>query len=208
MVPSVKDLFGGAAPYYAKYRADYGDAAIDALARAFGADSTVLDLGCGPGTVAIPLARRVREVIAADPDEEMLAEGRRLGAGASNIRWLAGDSTRLRELHRVRDEFGVNTFSASNSFQATGEHHDDVLRDSPFSDLESSLYEHRRVYDLEAVLGLQLSLSYTAPARLGDRLPAFVEAARAALLAGHPSGRWEQVIVTEVLIARRAGRST
>ncbi|MFI9590023.1 hypothetical protein [Nonomuraea sp. NPDC052265] len=45
--------------------------------------------------------------------------------------------------------------------------------------------------------------SYTAPARLGDRLPAFVEAARAALLAAEPSGRWELTTTTEVLIARR-----
>jgi SAM-dependent methyltransferase len=223
----------------------------------FGADSTVLDLGCGPGTVAIPLAGRVRAVLAVDPDEEMLAEGRRLSAGVPNIRWLSGDSTTLRELpafdhivmgrsfhwmdrrtvlaeldellppggvvaligpprdvedgpwepamRRVRDEFGVNTFTASNSFQATGEHHDDVLATSPFSDLDSTVYENRRTYDLDAVLGLQLSYSYTAPARLGDRLESLTEAARKALLAHNPSGRWEQRTLTEVLIARRPG---
>ncbi|MGN9841759.1 class I SAM-dependent methyltransferase [Nonomuraea sp. H19] len=92
------DLFGGAAPYYAQYRPGYGDAAIDHLATTFGRDSRVLDLGCGPGTVAIPLARRIRAVTAVDPDEEMLAEGRRLAAGTPNIRWLRGDSTMLREL--------------------------------------------------------------------------------------------------------------
>ncbi|TDC02182.1 class I SAM-dependent methyltransferase [Nonomuraea longispora] len=255
MVPSMTDLFGGAAPYYAKYRAGHGDPAIEHLAMTFGDDGTVLDLGCGPGTVAIPLARRVRDVLAVDPDAEMLAEGRRLAARAGNIRWLSGDSTRLGELpafdhvvmgrsfhwmdrravlleldellpahgvvalvgpsrageelpwepamRRVRDAFGVNTFTATSSYQATGEHHDDVLAASPFSELDATLYEYRQVYDVEAVIGLQLSYSYTAPARLGERVGAFTEAARRALLAHNPLGTWEQVTVTEVLIARR-----
>ncbi|MEV4174159.1 class I SAM-dependent methyltransferase [Nonomuraea sp. NPDC049709] len=255
----MEDLFGGAAPYYAKYRSGHGDPAIEHLAMTFGSDSTVLDLGCGPGTVAIPLARRVREVLAVDPDEEMLAEGRRQASDRANIRWLKGDSTRLRELpafdhvvmgrsfhwmdrravlaeldellppdgvvallgptredreqpwepamRRVRDEFGVNTFTASNSYQATGEHHEEVLATSPFGDLDAARYVEHLTYDLDAVIGLQLSYSYTAPARLGDRVPAFVEAARRELLAQNPAGTWELVAVTEVLTARRPPRS-
>ncbi|MET8862610.1 hypothetical protein ABZW11_06595 [Nonomuraea sp. NPDC004580] len=46
------DLFGGAAPYYAKYRTRPPEPAVTHLAAEFGADSTVLDLGCGPGTLA------------------------------------------------------------------------------------------------------------------------------------------------------------
>jgi SAM-dependent methyltransferase len=250
------DLFGGAAPYYARYRARYGDQAIEHLAATFGPDSSVLDLGCGPGTVAIPLARHVREVTAVDPDEEMLAEGRRLAAQVPNIRWLRRDSTMLRTLppfdhvvmgrsfhwmdrrtvlaeldellppdgvvalvgpgrdpgedpgepamRRVRAEFGLGPMRATNSYQATGEHHHDVLATSPFRDLTSTMYECRLAYDLDAVIGLQLSYSFSAPARLGDRLEAFTDAARKALLASNPSGRWERVEATEVLIARRA----
>ncbi|MGR6916157.1 class I SAM-dependent methyltransferase [[Actinomadura] parvosata] len=253
------DLFGGAAPYYAKYRSRYGDPAIEHLAMTFGRDSTVLDLGCGPGTIAIPLARRVRQVLAVDPDEEMLAEGRRLAGKAGGIRWLKGDSTTLRDLppfdhvvmgrsfhwmdrravlaeldellpphgvvalvgptredpqepwepvvRRVRDEFAVNTFTASSSFQATGEHHDEVLATSPFSVLDRAHYEEHLPYDLDAVIGLQLSYSYSSPARLGARKEAFVEAVRRALLAANPSGRWQRVTITEVLTARRPPRS-
>ncbi|UBU10821.1 class I SAM-dependent methyltransferase [Nonomuraea gerenzanensis] len=255
----MEDLFGGAAPYYAKYRTTPGEPAIEHLAMTFGDGSTVLDLGCGPGTIAIPLSRRVREVLAVDPDEEMLAEGRRLAPRAANIRWIRGDSTKLRELpafdhvvmgrsfhwmdrravlteldellpphgvvalvgpprepreepweavtRRVRDQFGVNTFSASSSFQATGEHHDDVLAASPFNVLDRAHYEQLRVYDLQSVIGLQLSYSYSAPARLGDRLAAFEREARRQLLAANPSGRWELETVTEVLTARRPPRS-
>ncbi|WP_327590391.1 class I SAM-dependent methyltransferase [Nonomuraea sp. NBC_00507] len=250
------DLFGGAAPYYARYRADYGEEAIKHLATTFGRDSSVLDLGCGPGTVAIPLARHVREVTAVDPDEEMLAEGRRLAANIPNIRWLRGDSAMLRAfppfdhvvmgrsfhwmdrrtvlaeldellppdgvvalvgptrdpgeepwepvVRRVREEFGLGAMTATNSWEATGEHPHDVLATSSFSDLSSIMYERRLIYDLDAVIGLQLSYSYSAPARLGDRLEAFTDAAREALLASNPSGRWEYVTETEVLTARRA----
>ncbi len=35
---------------------------------------TVLDVGCGPGTLAIPLARQVKQVTAMDFSEQMLAE--------------------------------------------------------------------------------------------------------------------------------------
>lgn len=248
--------FGGAAPYYAKYRPGHGQEAIDCLARAFGPARGVLDLGCGPGTVAIPLSAAVREVIAVDPDAGMLAEGRRVAAGTPNIRWLSGDSTTLAglppfddvvmgrsfhwmdrravlaELDRllppdgavaivgpsrdpgeppwepvvcpVRAAFASDELAAVGSFQASGEHPHDVLVDSPFDRLESSLFEQRLTWDLDAVLGLQLSYSYTTPTKLGDRVAEFTDAVRQVLLADNPSGVWEERAVTEVLIARRS----
>ncbi|WP_166427271.1 class I SAM-dependent methyltransferase [Nonomuraea mesophila] len=263
----MEDLFGGAAPYYARYRPGYGRAAIDHLAAALGADSRVLDLGCGPGTIAIPLARRVRSVLAVDPAREMLDEGRRLADGVPNLVWLPGDSTVLRALPpfehvvmgrsfhwmdrrsvltelgevlppggavalvgpvkrqgepwqpdsqpwqpvevRVCDAFGLDIRTAATSFHATGEHHHDLLAASPFSSLESRIFSRRLTWDVDGLVGLQLSYSYSSPARLGERLPAFVEALRRALLTDNPAGRWEQTLVTEVLVARRpepAGR--
>ncbi|MFA5460952.1 MAG: methyltransferase domain-containing protein, partial [Sulfurimonas sp.] len=37
-------------------------------------NDTVLDIGCGPGTLAIPLAKMVKEVIAIDFSAQMLEE--------------------------------------------------------------------------------------------------------------------------------------
>ncbi|QFY11543.1 hypothetical protein GBF35_37645 [Nonomuraea phyllanthi] len=54
------DLFGGAASYYARHHVGHGDLAIEHLAKTFGRDATVLDLGRGPGTVAIRPAPRWR----------------------------------------------------------------------------------------------------------------------------------------------------
>lgn len=51
-------------------------------------DEVVLDIGCGPGTLAIPLAKRVKEVIAIDFSEGMLEELKSYAAreGVTNIR--------------------------------------------------------------------------------------------------------------------------
>ena len=73
-------MFRGTAPYYVRYRPGYPDDLLEQLSAAAGLDGTgrLLDLGCGPGTVAIPLAARVEEVLAVDREPEMLDELRRL----------------------------------------------------------------------------------------------------------------------------------
>src|ERR1700752_1837856 len=84
--------FVGTARYYDRFRAPYAPAAFDFVVRSYnlGDSARDLDLGCGPGTIAIPLSRSVSEVTAVDPDAEMIAEGRRLAAssGRQNINWL------------------------------------------------------------------------------------------------------------------------
>ncbi len=84
--------FAGTAPYYDRFRAPYAPAAIDFIVDTYhlDADARALDLGCGPGTLAIPLSAIVAEVVAIDPDAEMIAEGQRLAAarGRRNIQWL------------------------------------------------------------------------------------------------------------------------
>lgn len=86
------DLFAGAAPYYARHRLPYPTALIDLIIDSFGlgGESRALDLGTGTGQVALPLAARCAEVVAADISAEMIAEARAAGAraGRENIRWL------------------------------------------------------------------------------------------------------------------------
>lgn len=96
------DLFRGAAAFYERHRAPYSQAAIEFVSERLRLDgaSRLIDLGCGPGTLALRFAPRVAEVIAMDPDADMLAEGRRLAAsqGLSNITWIEAGSAELGQL--------------------------------------------------------------------------------------------------------------
>jgi ubiquinone/menaquinone biosynthesis C-methylase UbiE len=62
------------------------------LERELGLDGTarLLDVGCGPGILAVRLAPLFDEVVAIDPDPDMLSEGRRAAAagGIGNLRWV------------------------------------------------------------------------------------------------------------------------
>lgn len=82
-------LFAGAAQHYARGRVPYAAGLADAVRAEFepGADARLLDVGCGPGTVAIQLAGLFGEVVGVDPDEDMVREARRLveRAGLANV---------------------------------------------------------------------------------------------------------------------------
>jgi SAM-dependent methyltransferase len=84
--------FAAAALFYDRFRAPYAPAALTYIAAEFalGPDTRVLDLGCGPGTLAIPLSSTGAQLVAVDPDPAMLAQGRALAAerGAAGIRWI------------------------------------------------------------------------------------------------------------------------
>ena len=73
-------MFRGTAPYYVRYRPGYPLELLEELGVAAGLDGTgrLLDLGCGPGTIAIPLAPHVEQVLGVDSEPEMLDELRRL----------------------------------------------------------------------------------------------------------------------------------
>jgi SAM-dependent methyltransferase len=90
--PMDSSPFAGTARYYAQFRPPYAQAAIDYIIATFGLGDGArsLDLGCGPGTIAIPLSRSVAEVVAVEPDAGMMEEGRRLAAERwrMNIQWV------------------------------------------------------------------------------------------------------------------------
>lgn len=96
------DLFSSTVPYYARFRSGYPGAEVDALAARLGVNAScrVLDVGCGCGQLAIPLARHAGHVIAVDPLQVMLDRGRLIApaAGVDNITWVRGDSQHLEEL--------------------------------------------------------------------------------------------------------------
>ncbi len=69
------------------FRPPYAPALFDALLALVPNRRRALDLGCGPGKLAVVLARHFDDVVALDPSAPMLAEGR-ARCGAANIRWI------------------------------------------------------------------------------------------------------------------------
>ncbi len=92
------DLFAGTADYYAKYRDGYPDPMLDEImitAEATG-DGTLLDLACGTGQLAIPLAPRFADVWAVDQEPEMITVGAAEAARAGvDVRWTRGSAETL-----------------------------------------------------------------------------------------------------------------
>src|SRR5262245_16842949 len=92
--------FAAAAPYY-RYRAPYAPAALEYVREVLELDrsSRVVDLGCGPGSLAIPASRMVGYVLAVDPSHAMIDEGRALAAAGccNNIDWLCAYAEDIEE---------------------------------------------------------------------------------------------------------------
>ena len=61
------------------------------------AGRSVLDLGCGPGTITVDLATRVAPgiVVGIDRSEDVLAQARDVAAGVTNVRFEVGDAYAL-----------------------------------------------------------------------------------------------------------------
>lgn len=93
------DLYKGTAQYYDRYRKPYPEALFEhlfeSLSRRSGASGRggrLLDLACGTGQIAIPLATRFDSVVAVDQEPESVAFARAKAAdlGIGNVEWVAG----------------------------------------------------------------------------------------------------------------------
>lgn len=93
--------FHTTASYYSRFRPPYPPVFFDRVIERYNLDiqnpkGELLDLGCGPGTLTIPLAPYFREVIGIDPEPEMLKQGAlEQPSNLANITWLRGDSSML-----------------------------------------------------------------------------------------------------------------
>lgn len=92
-------LYEGTAHYYSRFRPPYPPSMAAVLREKFGLDGQgrMLDLGCGTGFVAIAMAPLFEQVLAMDPQPEMLEEARGVAnrANVHNIEWRLGGSLDL-----------------------------------------------------------------------------------------------------------------
>jgi SAM-dependent methyltransferase len=101
---------GEVADFYHRYRRGYPESVVAPLVAAVGltADDMVVDLGCGTGQLALPLAGHARTVIGVDPEPDMLALARRAGEARrlANVTWLLGADT---DVPAIRAALGEGT---------------------------------------------------------------------------------------------------
>lgn len=101
--PDPATLFASTEREYLRYRPAHPSEFMNQIAGLSPA-GTVLDLGCGPGSVAVALAERGRDVIGLDANPQMLdaameAAGQHMRRG--KIQWRLGDAHELSSLPRV-----------------------------------------------------------------------------------------------------------
>ncbi|MEE4494341.1 class I SAM-dependent methyltransferase [Streptomyces sp. BE230] len=107
-------LFRGSAAHYARGRLPYAPGYAGVLADALGLTGSgrLLDVGCGPGTVTLDVARYVTEAVGLDPDEDMLAQAERRARPREvhNVRWV---HARAEDLPAGLGTFHVVVFAQS-----------------------------------------------------------------------------------------------
>ncbi|MEW2296947.1 class I SAM-dependent methyltransferase [Streptomyces sp. NPDC006743] len=108
-------LFAGTAAYYRRGRLPYAPGLADVLAGALEPDGRgrLLDVGCGPGTLALDLAPLFGEIVGVDPDRGMIAEAGRAAAERGvdgKTRWVRA---RAEELPAGLGTFTVAVFGQS-----------------------------------------------------------------------------------------------
>jgi SAM-dependent methyltransferase len=107
--------YAGAAWFYAEYRYRPSAAFAAGLAGHLGwsRSDRVLDIGAGPAHLTLLLAPLVGEVVAMDPEPDMLDEGRRraAAAGIDNVGFVEGGSDDLTRLAATLGSFTAVTIS-------------------------------------------------------------------------------------------------
>jgi tRNA/tmRNA/rRNA uracil-C5-methylase (TrmA/RlmC/RlmD family) len=98
--------FQSTAEYYIQYRPRYPQALINAVAELLALDGRrrLLDLGCGPGFLALAFAPWFEAVVGMDPEPEMLAaaEAEARAAGITRALVLGGSEDLGPHLGRFR----------------------------------------------------------------------------------------------------------
>ncbi len=108
-------LFSGTASYYERGRLPYAPGLADALAEELRLDGRgrLIDVGCGPGTIALSLAHLFGEIVGVDADSGMIAE-----AGRGAARRGVGERARWVRARAEALPAGLGTFSVATFAQS------------------------------------------------------------------------------------------
>ena len=113
------EFSGDVADHYARFRRGYSGSALSFVVDRVqvGPGDLVVDLGCGTGQLALPLAGRVRHVLGIDPAPDMLAHARAAAdrAGVRGISWMLGSDADVAALPDLLGTGAVAAVGVSNA---------------------------------------------------------------------------------------------
>lgn len=122
--------YGASAGFYAKHRHALSGDFVAALVAVMGwtTSDRVVDLGAGPAQIARRMAPFLAEVVAVDPESDMLLEGKSQAEaeGVTNIRFVEGSSDDLSALGPPASQFRAVTIGSAFHWMRD---QDRVLRD-------------------------------------------------------------------------------
>lgn len=86
----IRQLYSGVAETYHQFRPKYPDSLIDeAIDKSkllrLNKEARILEIGCGPGTLTLPLAKRGYRLLAIDPGAGMIAKARQVCQNYPNV---------------------------------------------------------------------------------------------------------------------------
>lgn len=100
-----RDAFVGTAWFYSNFRLPYPDVLLEQLRvqAQLSGRGRLVDLGCGPGRLSLPLSPYFARVTAVDSEREMIREGRKIAqmTGIGNIRWYVSRAESFRVASRT-----------------------------------------------------------------------------------------------------------
>lgn len=162
--------------------------------------STIVEPGARLATFAASFHWTDRERVVSALDETLSPTGAIVVI--NDVMAEAEDPEWVRAIADVRAHYPGLTAS-TGTLNRPSRSHREVLDESAFSEVDAFLWEWSRELNLEQVVGLQLSYSFSTPALLGDRRTAFSQDVRAAVLALQPDGVVTERFRVEALVARR-----
>lgn len=166
------DLFRGVAPYYDAFRPPYPPEMLEELLGRvpISGAGRLLDLACGTGQIALPLADRFVEVWAVDQEEDSIAFGRST-PWVGSAPWqpalgrLLGEWTqRARAIDRVPPGWEA---------AIDADPHEQVLRRAGLNYVGRFEFGREQIWTLETLKGFVYSTSFLNRGALGSMVDEF-----------------------------------
>jgi len=120
-----------------------------------------------------------------------------------NSFWAATSAWKTAVRSIVQDFLGEQRRAGSNIFQHHDRPYSDIMRESPFGQVEEYTVPVTRTWTADSVLGYLYSTSFAAPQLFGDRLDDFDQAVRGALAKFSDTDSFEEDNEFVIRIGRR-----